>query len=393
VRFLREVFLDVRRTWHQRLLAGVGLTLAVLALVAIYTTGVILRQVLVANSEQKFGRLPTVANAVSVQTVSGSQFEQFMSDVAIYISDRGSHYALTTQVGSVSATTAASGTVAPSLVLVAGQLNGIRRVPLVAGRWFGTGRQIYPGGVVVNQAGEGSLGGVGATVYLQTEVDQGPIRQRIVGVVADGNPDPTAYASMASVLTARPASLDGASLTVYAHDTRLGLTALENEVTKVSLAMGALPIDVAPIEVDQVAQVYGEENATENAFVLATGVALVIATVGLISIGLASVAERSRELTIRRAVGATRLRTFALVMASSITVGLFACGSAVIAGILAVVLVVPHLLDKTLELSAPAFPWIAAEVGIYAGFGAAILGGLIPALRAVGVDLAGALRE
>jgi len=74
-------------------------------------------------------------------------------------------------------------------------------------------------------------------------------------------------------------------------------------------------------------------------------------------------------------------------------IGVAASLAAVAIAWLAVSLIVPHLLSPADALSAPAFPWQAAILGVGAGFFASLVSSIIPAMRTIRLDIATALRD
>ncbi|WP_127359074.1 ABC transporter permease [Actinacidiphila soli] len=143
---------------------------------------------------------------------------------------------------------------------------------------------------------------------------------------------------------------------------------------------------------DTVGQLVGNLHTTQRAFLGVAAVTLLVAALGLLNIGLATVRDRTRELTIRRATEAARSRVFSLVLLSSVLLGLLAAAAALATALAVVTLVVPHVLNPASPIHAPSFPYSAGTAGLAAALAASIAGGLAPALAATRVDMAQALR-
>lgn len=131
----------------------------------------------------------------------------------------------------------------------------------------------------------------------------------------------------------------------------------------------------------------------EGAFLVAGFVALLVAAVGVLNVGLATVGERSEELVIRRALGATRTEIFLLVLGSSLLVGF---GVAVISAVLviaAATLVVPLVIGQGVLVESLEIPVQALWYGLLASLATAFFGSVAPALKATKLDVAQALRN
>jgi putative ABC transport system permease protein len=168
--------------------------------------------------------------------------------------------------------------------------------------------------------------------------------------------------------------------------------ALRDTATRISADLGLDPSTVEIRRADTVGQLTGDLAHTEKAFVWIAAVILVVSTLGLINIGLATVRERTRDLTIRRAFGATRSRVFCLVLTGALLLGLLSAITAIGVAYLGVSMVVPHLLDPHAAIADPQFPWGTGVQGVLVAIFASLAGGLAPAAVAARVDPAYILR-
>jgi putative ABC transport system permease protein len=117
--------------------------------------------------------------------------------------------------------------------------------------------------------------------------------------------------------------------------------------------------------------------------VLIAGVSLLVGALGIANVMLVSVTERTREIGIRRSLGATRLHILAQFLTESMVMG-------VAGGLLGVVLAA-SLNELVLGGMAPlATDWVFYSFGICAGIG--IVAGMYPATRAAYQDVVDALR-
>jgi putative ABC transport system permease protein len=132
---------------------------------------------------------------------------------------------------------------------------------------------------------------------------------------------------------------------------------------------------------------YRSNSVNGMLFLIFAAIALLIASVGLYAVVAHSVSQRTQEIGIRTAFGATRRDILALVMKQ----GLFPVGIGLLVGVPAALAVTPILKSQLVNVS-PADPTsliVAAGTLIFA----ATLGCWIPARRAVRVDPVVALRH
>ena len=118
---------------------------------------------------------------------------------------------------------------------------------------------------------------------------------------------------------------------------------------------------------------------------------LFVSVLGQINIGLSSLEQRTYELLIRRAIGASRINIVALVLGTQLVISIFVC----IVSILLSILIVEGIgifLPPDTPVASPAYPFFSAVVAVVASVTVALLGGLLPALKAAKLEPALALR-
>jgi putative ABC transport system permease protein len=127
-----------------------------------------------------------------------------------------------------------------------------------------------------------------------------------------------------------------------------------------------------------------DTTAEIGRFVVAiAAVSLLVGALGIANVMLVSVTERTREIGVRRALGATRLHILGQFLTEAMVMGL--------AGGLLGVLLAAGLNEVVLAGRAPlAIDWVVYSFGICAGIGVAA--GMYPATRAAFQDVVDALR-
>ena len=138
---------------------------------------------------------------------------------------------------------------------------------------------------------------------------------------------------------------------------------------------------------DALAQLYNQlTGATYAVMILISSIALLVGGIGVMNIMLVSVTERTREIGLRKAVGAPRgsiLLQF-LIEAATLTGAGGLIGIGLGAGVAQVVRLATHL---------PAFtPWWSVVVAFAFSVAVGVFFGMVPAVRASRLDAVDALR-
>ena len=119
---------------------------------------------------------------------------------------------------------------------------------------------------------------------------------------------------------------------------------------------------------------------------------LLAGVVGVSNIMLISVAERTKEIGIRRAVGATPMSVVTMILIESVVITAVSGYAGLVGGVAAVELAASVIHDAPF-LRAPSVDLRVALTAAALLVVAGALAGLFPALRAARIDPASALRE
>lgn len=395
LRTIRDALRDLRLQPGRAGLTTFTLMLGVIAVVATAIASAVVNDVLIAGEEQRNGRAITVAAALNPTTATSASLER-LEHAGSTVVTGGGGYALYAELPAArvwsSHVVPRPGSPPTRVTLVGGALPQVRRLPLVAGRWLRpySTDQPLPVEIVINQAAATWLGPVGGTASLATTVYEPAVQGLIVGVAADGADEPTAYASLSTVLQLRP-STRLTSMALLVHHP----WATVNRLVDVASAIAGyadMSLVGTPVRIDGVDK-YREQLATaRSALTWLAAFSLLLAALGTMNIGFSSLATRRREFVIRRALGARRVDLFALVIVHALTIAALALPLGLGIAAAGIYGVVPQLVPISATLNPPAFPWSAALIACGGAALAAILGAAAPAAAAARADVANALR-
>jgi putative ABC transport system permease protein len=374
--------------------------IGVLGIASITIVNSVALDMLIAQQEQLNGRessytasFAVTADELTPELDVTNNIEALMADIHSQLDSRSIHSALEANRSMLVATPAERAGNEPGQSIMVkwtqGDIRTLQRLPVISGH-LPSG--IYPPGLALNEAAARAIGYPAVDqVFLAAANDDQPLTTAIAGVVADGLREPTAYGdfavalhSFARVIIDEPVDLriQGAAL----DDSRAGAVA----TMLVSHGFG-VPDGIH--RVDTVESVRSQVDFLHTVFGACAIAILIISAIGTANVGLSSVTERSRELVVRRAIGARRRDVFAQLISGALAVGTIISAVAVVLTVLAVYELVPAVIPTASSVLPPQFPWTACLAGIVAALGTAVIAGLLPAIKATRLPVGLALRE
>jgi putative ABC transport system permease protein len=397
MRLIHHGLTELRAHPWRAALSGISLCIGVLAVVGISTVGTITREVFIAVEEQHNGRLITTRAEANLPAPTPETIRDALR-AAAPLEATGGAAALIAHprvvgIGRPDEVKAGGPTRAvQEITMVAGDIERVRRLPMLDGRWF-DGRSTYPVELVLDQPAAARWGGPGTRLMIQVTDSQPPVSAMVVGVTADGTGDPDVFAPLPALLHVRPTVLDGVPVDILLHHPTASIATLTDLTNKVVRAAHGKLGDGGVVRVDSVDELINQLDAQQRAFALVAIVALAIAAIGILNIGLASIAERARELVIRRAVGATRSAILGQILFAALVVGFVAAGAATLLAVVGVEWWVPQRISPATAIDPPGLPWPAMVLGVAAASLTTLLGSALPAVVAARLDVATALRD
>ncbi len=294
---------------------------------------------------------------------------------------------------------------AVDLLAVDPSLRQIRPFEIVAGSWL-TEPHLAPQ-LVLNRAAAARLGSTApeatapeatapeatapgsaslASGSARVDAPEGRLAVVVIGVIDDGEAGLNAYVAA----SAEPA-LAGVGLRPASRSLLLTANAINTGRLREIADIAGRGADIEDVSRVDTVNDFDDQLATQRRIFLAIAVlCLLVGSLGILNIGLSTLRERTEELALRRALGASRLAIATIMLLESQIVAVAAALTAVLAAFLAVPWFLTHL--TSVHVSAPQPPLTAIAWGVSASALAALAGALTPSLRAAHVPIASLLR-
>jgi hypothetical protein len=384
----------------------ISMIVGVVAVVLTSVAGLVAREVFIAQEEQRTARAVTFLADVAVHQPSPTAATDLARTLGDRLRGQAADLVIVAEVpGRLLPAPAASDHDATdvTLVLYVGDYPAVRRLPLLAGSWPGTGADFgeLPPRLALNAAAAATLSRPadrspdlgdrsGGTVALRAGQTRPQLAARVIGTVADGRSDARVYLPWETAGTFLPGAAGPDRLQALVH------VASDPDRVRAALQIAWRDQGVtveSTSRYDHVAALLDQLAALRTLFAWCAAVALAVSALGIVNLGLATVTHRARELSVRRAVGARRMDLFALVLSSAVATGLLSAGTGILLVAVAVRAVVPRYVPAGSAIAPPDLPWSAVLAGCLAALATAIIGSLLPALRATRVDIASVLRD
>lgn len=393
-RRLRDALRDLRRHPVQNALTALTMLIGVVSIVLVSAASSIATDAILADQEQQTARavtylaqtrIPAPGLATTARTVADHLQRRLGGQANVLISETAAMFWGTPEE-SMHNLPRRGLTVDWEL----GDLSRTRRVTALSGA-FPLPELSEPPLLAVNETAAAQLGyPQQRTVVLSPETDGPGVQFTIAAVVADGSDEPQAFGTMDALAEFFPQAATG--------PTQIELTLPTTHPELVSQAVADTLVDAHLTASDKVERYdtawrVVEQIALVREILLAICVVMLgLAALGILNVGLSSVRERSKELVIRRVLGARRRDLFGLVTGGAVLLALIVTASATVLTMVGVEFVVPRLLPASKGIVAPPFPADAALLGCAAAVLTALIGSALPAWKATRLDVADALR-
>lgn len=387
MRLVTIAWQTVSRQRLRSLLTAVSLILGVMALTSVAAAQDVMRETIIRNALLTGG--PTVTSAVTItdDTDPVGTAARWADSLSLRYGDRTE----TARVLSPNTLTlSADGAGRPDIEIFAvdPSFTTIRPLEVTDGVWLDRAPHTLAPNIVLNEPAATQYGNtLHWTLRWGTNGQQTTAIR--VGTVDDGSTSPTTYLDLAQAGAPRDAALRDGTMTLHVHADGVTDTALKSTLHQIG-QIADLPAQIGDVRrTDTVNQLDTELSTTARIFIAIAVVALAIAAVGMLNIGLSTLAERSDELSLRRAFGAHRRDIIILMLLEAQIVAI----TAGLVGVATSYVTMPFtLIAFGATSTTTAFPLGAALAGVAAGSVAALAGAVTPAFRAMSTPIASIMR-
>ena len=397
---LNMILKDLRISPLRNILTGISMFVGIIAMISSVLVGTLGKEYLISVNAQMYGWSPTYSFSITGSDFQDTiKMENFFRE--IYNTD---HFVAVTfsmleeitvaPVASVSSLqdisdTVYKKTVPVDVVFTTSTHNKIYNLPMSSGDWFDSSEINKTLCMVVNKAAQNYFDTSYAVGNVESSLSLTPFN--VVGTVNDGTDIPTVYLDAHSIELLVPNMWKVKNATVHWHS-EAGITMRQMYSSLHDILEDTIGGNLDIIGKSDIGDTYNSVLSVLQLGLLVTSFLLLFVSVlGQINIGLSSLEQRTHELLIRRAIGASRANIVTLVLGAQLTISVFVC----IVSILISFFLVQGMglfLPVDSPVAALEYPILSAVVAVITSVVVALLGGLLPALKAAKLEPALALR-
>lgn len=386
-RLLHIAWQSVSRQRMRSTLTALSLILGVTALTSVAAAQEVMQQTITRTALLTGG--PTVTTAISIAAADPIQTAAHWQTIIHGTYGADADVARVAHIDGLRLTQDGAPRAELDIRAVDPQLTAIRPFEAVAGTWIDVAPSTLAPTIVLNLAAAQQYNDTGH--WMLHYGNAGEQRAATVsGIVDDGETSPIAYLDLtqSGPWLSSASGAVGGTVAIHVHVPGLSDTELHANLVRIqNLADQAGEVGNAQ-RTDTVGELTSELDTTARVFIAVAVIALTIAALGMLNIGLSTLAERSDELALRRAFGAHRRDVITLMLLEAQLVAL--TGGTL--GVLTAYAAMPLTLTAFGATTTATFPIEAALAGVSAGSVAAFVGALAPALKAIRVPIASIMR-
>ena len=397
---LKMIFKDLRISPLRNILTSISMLVGIIAMIGSFLVGTLGKDYLISVNAQMYGWTPPYSYSITDSDFQDSiKMEEFfykireIDDCVTITFDMRENIRFAPIISVSSLQGAANDiykkVVPVDVVLTTTAYNKIYNLPMSSGSWFSYSETEKSLCMVVNKEAESYFNTPYAVGNTDSSLSLTPFN--VTGTVNDGKDIPTVYLDAQAVEEFLPNMWQVQNASVYWHLTK-GLTTNQMYSSLDDILQDTIGGHIEYSGRSDIGDAYDSVLSMLQLGLLITSFLLLFVSVlGQINIGLSSLEQRTYELLIRRAIGASRINIVALVLGTQLVISIFVC----IVSILLSILIVEGIgifLPPDTPVASPAYPFFSAVVAVVASVTVALLGGLLPALKAAKLEPALALR-
>ena len=397
---LNMILKDLRISPLRNILTSISMFVGIIAMISSVLVGTLGKEYLISVNAQMYGWSPTYSFSITgsdfQDTIKMENFfgEIYNTDHSVAVTFSMLEKVTVAPVESVSSLQDISASVYKKTVLVdvvftTSTYNKIYNLPMSSGDWFDSSETNKTLCMVVNKAAQNYFDTSYAVGNVESSLSLTPFN--VVGTVNDGTDIPTVYLDAHSIELLVPNMWKVKNATVHWHS-EAGITMRQMYSSLHDILEDTIGGNLDIIGKSDIGDTYNSVLSVLQLGLLITSFLLLFVSIlGQINIGLSSLEQRTHELLIRRAIGASRANIVTLVLGAQLTISVFVC----IVSILISFFLVQGMgvfLPVDSPVAAPEYPILSAVVAVITSVVVALLGGLLPALKAAKLEPALALR-
>lgn len=397
---LKMILKDLRLSPLRSILTSISMLVGIIAMIASVLVGTLGKEYLISVNAQVYRWTPTYAFVITESDFHDRDkmerffqtFESIDDIAAITFSMKEDiKFAPMNTLTPTSLNNLYQNLMAVEVVCTTESYNQVYNLPMTSGRWLESssksGSRLE---IVVNKKAQ--------KYFAESSYAAGNVKNtlaltpfNIVGVVNDGRDLPTVYVDSMAMLYFTPAMWQVQSANIYWHSTT-GLTTEQIHSAVNDILSDSIGGHVENAGRSDVGNTYDSVLSILQLGLLVTSLLLLFVSVlGQINIGLSSLEQRTHELLIRRAIGASRTNIVTLVLGSQLILSIFVCFAAILISLI-LVHCIGILLPVDSPVGIPSYPISVAIIAVTVSMLTALCGGLLPALKAAKLEPALALR-
>lgn len=389
---------DLRISPIRTFLTGFSMFIGIISMIVAVLVGSLGKEALISINAQMYGYTPTYsANITDSTFLNSEKFDEFINtlnlnkDKTLTITPKTElQFAKLEKIDDLKDNRQLYRTLNHvEVVYTTENYDKVYNVPMTSGHWFKTSKDSSQLEVVVNKQAKEIFNTNYVVSSNKETLNLTPFN--VVGVVNDGKDWPIIYTNIKPLLMIMPNIFDVKSATVYWHNKdNLSTEKMRGHINDILY-------DTIDGKVDNISRSDNGDNyqgvidMLQLGLVISASLLLFVAILGQINIGLSSLEQRTHELLIRRALGASKYDIALLVLSSLIFLSILVCFISIVVSFV-IVYIIGQMLPGDSPISTPVYPVAVAFVGMGASVFTALLGGIIPAIKASRLEPALALR-